>query len=73
MSSYIIKYGMYLKNGFYESKTIRIKNCDSDIHAKVKLERYLIKHNPTFQTLVVFECEEDFIFDTFGFDFRKIF
>lgn len=65
---FIIDYGVYFTNGYYESHTMKVKNCMSEIHAKIKLEDYLKRKYPNFQQLVVYKCVNDFlgIFDMMG-------
>ena len=66
--TFIIDYGVYFTNGHYESHTMKVKNCMSEIHAKIKLEDYLKKKHTDFQKLVVYKCIDDFlgIFDMMG-------
>jgi hypothetical protein len=65
-----ISYGIYFTDGNYESHTMKVKNCMSEIHSKVKLEDYLKKKHSNFQKLVIFKCTNDFfgLFDMFGKD-----
>jgi len=57
--TYLINYGIYFNDGNYESHTMKVKNCLSEIHSKVKLEDYLKKKHSNFQELVVFKCTHD--------------
>lgn len=59
--TYIIKYGVYYGNNKYESHETKVKNCLSELHAKIKLERWLEKKYENFTKLVVYKSEEDFI------------
>jgi len=58
-TTYLINYGVYFSDGHYESNTMRVKNCMSDLHAKVKLEDYLKRNHANFQRLVVYKCYPD--------------
>jgi len=66
--TYLINYGVYFKNGHYESHTMKVKNCMSELHAKIKLEDYLKKKHSDFNNLVVHKCRKDFLgmSDIFG-------
>ena len=70
--TYTIEYGVYFGANSYESHVINIKNCMSEMHAKVKLEGYLRKKYPTFSSLVVYRCDKS-IMDMFSdiFDVGK--
>lgn len=59
--TYIIDYGIYFNNSHYESHTIKVKNCMSDLHAKIKLEEYLKNKHSNFSKLVVYKCYVDFL------------
>ena len=61
MKSYIIKYCIYYSNGGFHNKEMKVKNCMSEAHAKVKLEKYLMKHNDDFQKLVIYSVIEDYL------------
>ena len=65
MKTFIIKYTVYFTDGSFSVKKIKVKRCLSDIHAKVKLGRFLIKQNKNFKSLVVNNCVED-VFGIFG-------
>ena len=66
--TYVINYGVYLTDGFYESGKIKVKNCMSEIHAKIKIEGYLKKKHEDFSRLVIHKCVHDIL----GiFDFLK--
>jgi hypothetical protein len=56
MTTYIIKYGIYFTTAWYQSGTIKVKNCHSSAHAKVKLEKYLRSKHPNFGSMVIYEC-----------------
>jgi hypothetical protein len=63
MKTYVIDYKVYYTdNTVSQEHTIKIKNCDNDIHAKVRLEGYLIKkHKDKFKSLHVIRCNEDYM------------
>lgn len=72
-TTYVINYGIYFNNGDYESHKIKVKNCMSEIHSKIKLEEYLKKKHPNFKQLVVYSCVQDFlgVYDLFGKMYEK--
>ena len=59
MKTFLIKYCIYYSDDSFHNKEMKIKNCMSEMHAKVKLEEYLKKHNSNFQKLVVYSATED--------------
>ena len=60
MKTYIIKYYYFTTDGQkITPSSIKVKNCTSDIHAKIRLESYLKKHNSDFGNLIVESCRED--------------
>jgi hypothetical protein len=59
--SFIIDYEVHFRDRVSESHTMIVKNCQGEMHAKIKLEKYLIKHNPDFIRLVVIKCKLDFM------------
>ena len=67
---FLITYDIYFTNGKYESHTIKVKNCMSEIHSKVKLEDYLKKKHSNFHKLVINKCVNDIfgIFSMMGKD-----
>lgn len=66
--TYIIEYGVYFTNNHYESHTIKVKNCMSELHSKIKLEEYLKKKHDNYKSMVVYKCTHDFLglFDMMG-------
>jgi hypothetical protein len=60
-STFIIDYGVYLIGGHYESHTIKVKNCMSELHAKIKLEEYLKKKHAKLERLVDHKCINDWL------------
>lgn len=69
--NYNIHYGMHLVGGRYKSGEIKVKNSMSEIHAQVKLEKYLKKKNPYFEKMVVYSVKPDL--DTLLGQFSDIF
>jgi len=65
MKTFETQYIIYFTNKPQESHTIKVKNCMSDLHAKVKLEDYLKRKHKDFEKLVVVSCVKD-IFSIFG-------
>lgn len=45
---------------------MRVKNADTEIAAKIKLEAYLKKHVPGFGRLVINRCHSENPLDIFG-------
>jgi RecB family endonuclease NucS len=71
--TYIVDYGIYFKDNRYQSHTIKVKNCLSELQAKIRLEGYLKRKHANFDKLVVYKCTTD-IFDIcgiFGKGFKK--
>ena len=66
--TYKISYTVHFTDRAPESRVTRVKNCDGEMHAKVKLDDYLKRKNATFDRLVVDSCEYDVssIFDMLG-------
>jgi hypothetical protein len=67
MKTYKIEYGIHFTNGHYESHTTKVKNCMSDLHAKIKLEEWLKKKHSNFKELVIYKCNEDTLGGIFDF------
>ena len=70
--TFVIEYKIYFNdnNNSFSQKTTKVKNCLSDLHAKIKLEDYLKLKNNNFKQLVIISCKEDiisFFGDIFGF------
>jgi hypothetical protein len=67
--TYLIKYSIsFTDNSSLAGKEMKVKNCMSDLHAKIKLEEFLKKKHLKFKILVVESCREDIddIFEQFG-------
>jgi hypothetical protein len=71
MKTYIIEYIVYFNN-ITESHTTRVKNCENELYAKIKLEKYLQTKYNKFAKLKIEKCTED-IFSVFGGIFGDIF
>lgn len=56
---YLIEYSVYFTDEKFESHTMRVKKCLSEMHAKIKLENYLKKKYNNFQKLIVNKCTDD--------------
>lgn len=65
-TTYIISYGIYFNDGSYFSGKMKVKNCMSELHAKIKLEDYLKRKHNNFKQLVVYKCQMD-IFRIYDF------
>jgi hypothetical protein len=76
MDKYILKYEEHFNDGsVFKDKEIKINNCLSELHAKVKLEQYLKKKHSNFNKLVITSCRKDIMGnfnDVFG-NFKDIF
>lgn len=68
--TYIIEFGVYFDADRYQSGKMKVKNCMSSLHAKVKLEDFLKRKHTGFKSLVVYNCNEN-IFDGFNFIFQN--
>jgi hypothetical protein len=58
--TYVIEYAVYYSDT-YESHTIKVKNCTSELQAKIKLGDYVKKKYPSFKDLVIYKCNKDFM------------
>ena len=68
---FLIKYRCYSKQGLIKSGTMRVKNRQNSLDAKVSLDRYFEKTLPEFSYMVVDSCEEDLeILDFFNGIFK---
>lgn len=72
-----IEYDVYFKSLKKEHHITRIKNCYSEMHAKIRLNDYLGDKHKDFDRLVVIKCQDesmggiDEIFNMFGNAFRS--
>ena len=69
--TFILDYEIHFKDGHRDiQKKMKIHDCMSDLHAKIRLESFLRAQHPTFEKLIVFSCEEEpainKFFDMFG-------
>lgn len=59
METYEIKYYFFLEDGTKKTPTpINVKNSHNGVHAQIRLEAYLRKHNSTFKNMVVDSCKK---------------
>jgi hypothetical protein len=58
MKTYIVYYELHQNNGIVSGK-MRVKNCMSEFHAKVKLEDYFKHKKSDFLKLVVHKVTND--------------
>lgn len=67
-AKYNLKYEIYFTDRLpIRDKEIKIDKCDSELHAKTRLDDYLQRKYPTFKSLVVLSCNKDMdISDIFG-------
>lgn len=71
MKTYIIDYRVFTQSrGVYHPPKIKVKNCYTELEAKIKLERMTETKYAGFIRMEIISCVEDFI----GGDlFNKIF
>lgn len=65
ITTYQITYDLTLQNR-KETHTTRVKNCQSALHAKVKLHDYLQREYPDFVAAIMVDVSEDLINQMFG-------
>ena len=62
MKTFIIDYRVFTeKRGVYHPPKMKIKNCYTELEAKIKLEHYLEPKYTGYERLEVISCVEDFI------------
>jgi hypothetical protein len=67
MKTYILNYTIFFVDRPAKTHIIKIKNCLSDLHAKVRLDDYLKRKHSNFERLSVTGCfEERDFFENFG-------
>lgn len=54
--TFILTYQIVFKTGLSEVKKIKVKNCSSELDAKIKLDRYIHKHNKGVVDLIISKC-----------------
>jgi hypothetical protein len=59
MKTYLINYEAHFIDGGKECHIMRVRNCHSDMHAKVKLDEYLKRKLPGYKQMFVSSCVED--------------
>lgn len=58
--TFIIKYEIHFFNTpTMFNKEIKVKNCMSDLHSKIKLETWIKSKHSDFQFLVINSCKEE--------------
>ena len=65
VTTFQITYILTLPKGT-ETHITRVKNCESILHAKIKLKAYLDKKYPDLINVEMTECNEDFFNQLFG-------
>lgn len=66
MRTYIIEYRVYLKNGdTYHPPKMKIKNCDTELHAKIRLEGFIEQKYDGYKRMEIMSCTED-VMSVFG-------
>lgn len=68
MKTYTVEYCVFFTDGSNEEHTIRIKNCMSELHAKIRLEDYLKRKHNNFKSVNIFDCYPSWS-DIFGVNF----
>lgn len=64
--TYTLKYKVYgIDNVAIKSGKMKVKNCDNELHAKLKLDKYLSKKIEGFGHLIIDSCEQ--------YEFKDIF
>jgi hypothetical protein len=71
LKTFNIKYDIVFEGGITEpDKDTKVKNCISDMHAKVKLHTWVEtrekKKGSQFKTIVIKSCNEDYGLGEFG-------
>ena len=64
--SYVIEYSLRLSNGSCEAHKTKVKNCFSELQAKVKLGEYLKRKHSNFLSLEISSCRKDILGSLFG-------
>lgn len=58
--TFLIDYQLLNSDRIVKSGTIKVKNKQNELEAKIKLEEYLKKNN-SFDRMIITKCEEDFL------------
>lgn len=64
MNTYTLHYTVHYKDGSYSQRTTRVKNCYSELHAKVKLEKWLERKERNFHR-ITFDGGMNHLINTF--------
>ena len=59
MKTFTIDYRVITTEGTFHPLKMRVKNCDSMLHAKFKLAGYAEQRYAGFQTIEVIDCREN--------------
>jgi hypothetical protein len=71
MKTYILNHTIFFVDRPTKTHKIKIKNCLSDLHAKIRLGDYLKRKHSNFERLQVDSChEESDLFNLFGDIFK---
>lgn len=57
--NYLIEYSIYNKEHKINQGSIRARNKQNELDAKIKLEQYLIRKNPDMTRMIVHSCIPD--------------
>ena len=60
MKTYLLKYTVNFEHGFKDGE-MRVKNCMSVLHAKIKLGDFLKRKYPKQTGIEIHSCNEDFM------------
>ena len=77
MKTYIIDYRVFTQSrGTYHPPKMKVKNCYTELEAKIKLERMIETKYTGYLRMEVIDCKEDFIggdlfSNVFGNAFKK--
>ena len=67
MKTYTIEYRVFTKDrGVYHPPKMKVKNCHTELEAKIKLENYLKPKHVGYERLEVISCVEDFMGGAFN-------
>jgi hypothetical protein len=75
--TYVIEYDLILQGGASYPHKTKVKNCMSELHAKVKLKDYLKNKHKDFKSINIISCHDDYmgifgdIFSSNPFGFGK--
>lgn len=70
MKTFIIDYRVFCKSGTYHPPKMKVKNCQSELSAKIKLEKYIEPKYEGYLRMEIISCESDMVSDIFNL-FRR--